>query len=133
MERPLWPLFGKKKKKKALVAIGYYCRIQGSEDGGLDQGGDGGSDEKWPDTGYFKMKLAVFAIGQEVGCEQKRCHRKMVSVFIKKGNLVCGEVEEQALGIRVWTSCFRDAYRTSKFRGHIASEGCREKGHFMWP
>lgn len=43
LERPLWPLFG---EKKASVAIGYYCRIQETEDCGPDQGRGGGSDKK---------------------------------------------------------------------------------------
>lgn len=87
LERPLWPLFG---GKKASVAVGYYCRVQRTGVGGLAQGGDGGSDEKWPDTEYLKVKSAAFAAGEEVGCEQKRCHRKMVFVFINKGSLVWG-------------------------------------------
>lgn len=67
LERPLWPLLGgKKKKKKASVAIDYCCRIQRTEDDGLEQGGDSGSDEKWPDTGYLKVKLAACAVGWEV-------------------------------------------------------------------
>lgn len=42
-------------------------RTQGRRDGGLDQGGGSGSDEKWPHTGSLKVKLPGFAVGQEVG------------------------------------------------------------------
>lgn len=90
--------------------------MQGREDGGLDQAWGSGSDEKWPDSGYLQVKLAGCAVGQKVG------------------KMVCGGMsrkgKEQVLGVWVWTLYFRDSYWASKFRGHLASKGYGEKGHF---
>ena len=56
-------------RKRASVATCHYYRIQGRKDGGLDPGRGRGSGEKWPHSGYLKVKLPGFAVEQEVGCE----------------------------------------------------------------